>query len=220
MVRIITFISDRVRLLYGERENQCNSSLIFREKVKKIDTLLAKRYAHHPALILWHISNEVYGECHCPDCQANFRKWLKKKYGTIDHLNEQYWSSFWSHKYCDFEELESPSPHGETAVHGLALDYRRFYSALTMDFVKMEIDTVKAYNPEIPVTTNMFHLNCGYDPVKMGKLLDIISFDKYPAWHTGNDKTTEWEAGMDAAFYYDVCHEAIYFRLLPGGNQV
>ena len=87
---IMRMNADRVRLLYGERENQCNSSLIFREKVKNIDELLAKRYANHPALILWHISNEVYGECHCPGCQANFRKWLQNKYGDIGRLNDQY----------------------------------------------------------------------------------------------------------------------------------
>lgn len=69
--------ADRTRLLYGDRENQCNSNLIFREKVHQIDLLLAERYSHHPALIMWHISNEMYGECHCNDCQENFRKWLK-----------------------------------------------------------------------------------------------------------------------------------------------
>ena len=68
--------ADRTRLLYGDRENQCNSNLIFREKVHQIDLLLAERYSHHPALIMWHISNEMYGECHCNDCQENFRKWL------------------------------------------------------------------------------------------------------------------------------------------------
>lgn len=43
----------------------------------------------------------LYGECHCPACQENFRKWLKNKYGTIEKLNEQYWSNFWSHRYQD-----------------------------------------------------------------------------------------------------------------------
>ena len=32
----------------------------------------------------------------------------------------------------------------------------------------------------------------------------MISFDKYPAWNRGTDLTTEWENGMDAAFYYEV----------------
>lgn len=196
--------SHRVRLRYGERENQCNSSPVFREKVKQIDSLLAERYAHHPALILWHISNELWGECHCPACQANFREWLRRKYGTIDKLNEQYWSNFWSHRYQDWEELESPGPEAETAIQGLMLDWRRFYSDLTIELTKMEIDTVKRYNPEIPVTTNYFHLDCGFDYGKMARYLDIVSMDRYPAWHRGKERATEWEAGMDAAFYYDV----------------
>ena len=74
----------RQRLLYGERENHCNSNKIFREKVCRIDEKLAERYANHPALILWHISNEMYGICHCETCQASFRKWLQGKYKTID----------------------------------------------------------------------------------------------------------------------------------------
>lgn len=84
------------------------------------------------------------------------------------------------------------------------LDYRRFYSDLSIDLIRIEIDTVKQYNPEIPVTTNYFHLDCGFDYVKMAQCLDIVSMDRYPAWHKGKDRTTEWEVGIDAAFYYDV----------------
>lgn len=193
--------ADRVRLLYGDRENQCNSNGIFREKVRKIDSLLAERYAHHPALLMWHISNEMHGECHCPDCQKNFQKWLKDKYGTIDRLNREYWSTFWSHGYDDFSEIESPAPHGENAVHALALDYKRFYSELSIDFVKQEIDTMKKYNPDIPVTTNMFHFNCGINPARLAEVIDIVSWDSYPRWHCGND----WNAAVRAAFAFDFC---------------
>lgn len=197
--------SDRVRLLYGDRENHCNSNLIFREKVKKLDALLAERYANHPALILWHISNEMYGTCHCQDCQENFRKWLKQKYQNIDKLNKEYWSIFWSHTYTDWAEIQSPAPHGEAAVHGLALDYQRFYSDLSIDFLKMEIDTVKKYSLEIPVTTNMFHLDCGINYQKLAKELDIISWDSYPRWHCDVDKDSEWKLAVEAAFGFDFC---------------
>lgn len=193
--------ADRTRLLYGERENHCNSNLIFREKVHKIDSLLAERYAQHPALIMWHISNEMYGECHCEDCQNNFRKWLENKYHTIDKLNKEYWSTFWSHHYNDFSEIESPAPHGETAVHTLALDYKQFYSDLSIDFVKVEIDAVKKYNPDIPVTTNMFNLNCGINLAKLSEIIDVISWDCYPKWHCGDD----WGEAVKAAFGYDFC---------------
>lgn len=194
----------RQRLLYGERENQCNSNAIFREKVRLMDEKLGERYGNHPALILWHISNEMYGICHCEDCQRNFRKWLKNKYQTIDRLNAEYWSSFWSHTYRDWDELESPSPNGETAMHGLALDYQRFYSDLSIDFLKMEIDAVKKYNPEIAVTTNMFHFNCGIDYGKLASILDVVSWDSYPRWHSGPDKGSEWKVGVKAALGYEV----------------
>ncbi len=194
---------ERKRLLYGERENQCNSNGIFRSKVREMDDKLGKRYANHPALIMWHISNEMYGQCHCPDCQENFREWLKVKYKSIDNLNKEYWSKFWSHTYNDWSELESPAPHGETGVHGLALDYNRFYSDLSIDFLKMEIDTVRKYNPDIPVTSNMFHLNCGINYGKLAGILDVISWDSYPAWHCDTDKDSEWDIALEASFRFD-----------------
>jgi len=205
---------ERKRLLYGERENHCNSNKTFRQKVQTIDEKLAERYAHHPALILWHISNEMYGQCHCPDCQENFQTWLKRKYGSIDKLNQEYWSRFWSHTYTDWTELESPAPHGETGVHALELDYHRFYSDLSIDFLKMEIDTVRKYNSEIPVTSNMFHLNCGINYNRLAEVLDIISWDSYPNWHCGTDKNSEWELALQAGFGFDICRSFKHYPFL------
>lgn len=195
----------RMRRLYGERENQCNSSLIFRKKVREIDEKLGERYGNHPALILWHISNEIYGECHCENCQIQFRDWLKRKYGTLDQLNREYWSTFWSHTYQEWEELESPSPAGERAIHGLALDYKRFYSDLSIDFVKKEIEAVHKYYPQVPVTTNFWHFNCGVNYAKLAKELDVVAWDSYPEWHRGNEKGSEWDIAVHTAFGYDVC---------------
>lgn len=196
---------NRIRLLYGDRENQCNSSVVYREKVRIIDEKLAERYAHHPGLIMWHISNEMHGSCHCELCQENFRKWLKRKYHTIEQLNQQYWSAFWSHRYCGFDEIESPSKHGEQAVHALALDYKRFYSELSIDFLQQEIDAVKKYNPEVPATANMYHHNCGIEYHKLAKILDVISWDSYPRWHCGEDKRSEWKQALQASFDFDFC---------------
>ena len=44
--------------------------------------LAAERYGKHPALLLWHVSNEYGGECHCPLCQEAFRLWLRRRYGA------------------------------------------------------------------------------------------------------------------------------------------
>lgn len=51
--------ADRVRELYNRRQNYCYTSPIYREKVRAIDRKLAERFGHDPAVILWHISNEM-----------------------------------------------------------------------------------------------------------------------------------------------------------------
>ena len=72
---------------FGDRHNHCLTSPVYRQKVHDMDTALAKRYAHHPAVILWHLSNEYSGDCRCPLCQEKWRQWLKDKYGSLDELN-------------------------------------------------------------------------------------------------------------------------------------
>ena len=56
------------RALYGNRHNHCYTSPAYRERVRIINTKLAERYASHPAVILWHISNEYGGDCHSSRC--------------------------------------------------------------------------------------------------------------------------------------------------------
>ena len=74
----------RERALYGYRHNHCYTSPIYRQKVRAINMELAKRYGKRKQVILWHISNEYGGECHCPLCQEAFRNWVKDKYKTVE----------------------------------------------------------------------------------------------------------------------------------------
>ncbi len=67
------------RNIYGYRHNHCYTSKAYRERVRIIDRKLAERYAGNPAVILWHISNEFGGDCHCELCQQAFREWIKEK---------------------------------------------------------------------------------------------------------------------------------------------
>ncbi len=113
----------REKQLHGGRHNHCFSSPVYREKVAIINKKLVERYGNHPALLMWHISNEYSGDCHCDYCQENFRSWLKQKYKTLEALNEAWWGPFWSHTYSDWSQVESPSSLGETMVHGLNLDF-------------------------------------------------------------------------------------------------
>ena len=194
---------DGLRNFYGHRQNHCYTSPLYREKVTQIDTRLAEHYANHPAVILWHISNEFGGECHCELCQAAFREWVQKKYGTLDKLNHAWWANFWSHTYTDWSQVHSPSPVGETSVHGLDLDWRRFVTHQTIDFMKTESAAVKAVNPDSPVTTNMITMDTyELNYFAFRDALDVISWDNYPEWHNpymGNE-----EVAKDCAMTHDM----------------
>jgi beta-galactosidase len=149
---------------------------------------------------MWHISNELGGDCHCPLCQEAFRTWLKNRYQTIEELNKRWNTTFWSHTYLNFEQVESPSILGETSLHGLNLDWKRFVTDQTIDFIKHEIDAVKSYNQEMPITVNNMYYFVGLNYFKLKHVVDVISWDSYPTWHKGNDVIT----GMDNAMFHDI----------------
>ena len=178
----------RVRNLHGMRHNHCYTSPVYREKITIINTKLAERYANHPAIVGWHLSNEYGGECHCDYCQDAFRNWVKEKYQTLDALNHAWWTTFWSHTYTSWSQVESPAPHGETMVHGQNLDWKRFVTDQTIDFYRHELKPLKAKNPDIPATTNFMGLFDGLNYDKFADVVDFVSWDSYPTWHESEDE--------------------------------
>lgn len=189
--------ADRHRDLFGERHNHCYTSPVYREKVRKIDRLLGERFASHPAVIGWHISNEYGGECHCPLCQKAFREWLKKRYGgDIRRLDKSWWTTFWSHTYRSFEEIESPSPRGESQLHGLNLDWHRFVTEQTADFMEEEIRALREAGAAQPMTTNLMYDYPLLDYDRIARSIDIVSWDNYPIWHKGEDIDTALDTGL------------------------
>ena len=185
-----------VRDISGFRHNHCYTSPVYREKVREMDRRLAERFASHPGVILWHLSNEYLGECYCPLCRQAFREWLKNKYGSLKELNHAWWTSFWSHTYTDWEQINPPMPNGEMSVHGLTLDWKRFVTHQTLDFIKMERDTVKGVNQEVPVTTNIMGFYDGLDYFKIAPELDVVSWDNYPLWHTADNAEVAMLSGL------------------------
>lgn len=199
---------DRKRNLFGKRHNHCYTSPVYREKTRNINRLLAERYKDHPALIMWHVSNEYGGECHCDLCQEAFRNWLKKKYQSLERLNHEWWTAFWSHTFTDWSQIQSPAPQGENAIHAQNLDWKRFVTDQTIDFYLNEIAPLREVTPDIPVTTNFMgdypHMGpyLGLDYHKFAKEVDVVSWDAYPAWHIPMQATAELAA--DVGFMHDL----------------
>lgn len=198
-----------VRNEYGVRHNHCLTSPVYREKVRNINRLLAQRYKNHPAVKMWHISNEYCGECHCDLCQEAFRDWLKVEYhNSLDELNFKWWNGFWSHQVTDWSQINSPKFRGENHVSAMKLAWRRFVSDSHISFFENEIAPLREITPDIPITTNFMKLYDGIDYQAFAKKLDLVSWDNYPAWDKGNNL----QEACDTAFVHDA------FRSMGGGK--
>ena len=197
---VLRVLPDGNREHFRARHNHCLTSPIYREKVKTINRLLAQRYSHNPTVIAWHISNEYGGECHCPLCADAFRNFLREKFrGDIGALNRSYWTTFWSHGYDSFDQIEPPGPLTDQTIHGLNLDWHRFVTHQTMDFMRNEIRPLRDVCPELPVTTNMMYSFYDLDYHRFAEIIDFASWDSYPEWHTGDDAVI----AQQAAFWHD-----------------
>ncbi|MBZ0297152.1 MAG: beta-galactosidase [Anaerolineae bacterium] len=169
-----------IRKAHGRRVNYCPSSTVYRQFSAQIARKLAERYKDHPALILWHVSNEYGGTCMCETCAEHFREWLRARYGMLDELNARWWTRFWGHTYTDWSQIMPPLANGEVLTHGLNVDYMRFMTDTQLACFVNERDVLREITPDIPITTNMMG---SYKPLnyrKWAKEVDVISWDSYP----------------------------------------
>ena len=188
---------------HSGRHNHCMSSLEYRALVEKMDTKLAQEFGSHPGLILWHISNELGGECYCDSCKKRFQEYLREKYhNNIEELNKQWWTSFWSRRFDSFEQIEPPYDNGEHSILGLNLDWKRFNSWNMKDYLAFERRILKKYTPQVPATANFMKLFEQLDYVDLAKEIDIISWDGYPSWN--NDYETPVDTAAELSFDHAV----------------
>ncbi|MGN7453970.1 beta-galactosidase [Paenibacillus pasadenensis] len=180
---------------FGGRHNSCPNSPAYRKFSAALATKLAERYGSHPALLIWHVSNEYGGYCYCDNCAAGFRSWLQQRYGSLEELNRSWNTRFWGHTFYDWEEVVPPNALSEewggsrTNFQGISLDYRRFQSDSLLDCFKLERDAVKALTPDIPVTTNLMGFYPELDYFKWAKEMDVVSWDNYPSIDTPHSLT-------------------------------
>ena len=191
---------------HGMRVFFCVNSLKYRERAAAIAEEFAKRYAHHPALAMWHVSNEYGTYCYCPTCQAKFRLWLRRRYGSVQELNKRWHTTFWGRIVTSFEEVTPPTELNDDYRFNPAiqLDYMRFVTDSTAECFMNEYRVLKKYNPEIPVQTNMSGYIKKLDQFEMTKHLDVVGWDNYP-WPT------------DPSYFVAMKHDIM--RGLKGGQS-
>ena len=141
----------------GGRQHWRPTSPVFREHALALVAAMAERYGAHPALVGWHVSNEL--GCHnaydySDDAARTFRTWLQNRYGTVEALNEAWGTAFWSQQYSDWEQILPPRQAATHPNPTQQLDFKRFSSDALKDYLRAESALLRRATPDIPVTTN------------------------------------------------------------------
>ncbi|MFC4499648.1 MULTISPECIES: beta-galactosidase [Streptomyces] len=168
----------------GARQHWRPTSPVFREHALRLVREIAGRYREHPALVAWHVSNEL--GCHnvydfSDDAAHAFRVWLRARYGTLEALNHAWGTAFWSQRYSDWEQILPPRLAASHPNPTQQLDFKRFSSDALKDHLIAERDLLKEITPDIPVTTNFMVMGGtkGMNYPDWAGEIDFVSNDHY-----------------------------------------
>jgi beta-galactosidase len=168
----------------GARQHWRPTSPVFREHALRLVREMATRYADHPALVAWHVSNEL--GCHniydySDDAARSFRDWLRARYGTLEALNHAWGTAFWSQRYSDWQQILPPRLAASHPNPTQQLDFKRFSSDALKDYLRAERDLLKGITPDVPVTTNFMVMGetKGMDYADWAEEIDFVSNDHY-----------------------------------------
>ncbi|BDZ41796.1 hypothetical protein GCM10025865_10950 [Paraoerskovia sediminicola] len=189
------------RYSQGSRESWCPSSPVIRQHALRIARALAERYGSHPAVRMWHVSNEFAchnARCYCDVSAAAFRVWLRERYTSIDAVNAAWGTAFWSQNYTSFEQVLPPRLTTTISNPSQILDFHRFSSDELIGQLEAEAAVLREVTPDTPVTTNFMVMGDfeGVDYGAMRRHVDLVSNDHY-LW---SEDPTSWR---DLAFSAD-----------------
>jgi beta-galactosidase len=140
---------------------------------------LAQRFGHDPNVIGWQIGNEYTDESFDAGTRVQFQQWLRRRFGTLQSLNEHWATAYWSQTYDRWDEIPLVASGGNP---GLLLEHRHFVSDTWRDFQRVQIDAIRKWAGKRQfITTNLGGLGWSdnFDHYEITRDLDLASWDDY-----------------------------------------
>ena len=172
----------------GARQHWRPTSPVYLRYALQLVKRLAERYGNHPALVAWHINNELGNHNQfdfSEDAIRSFRNFLRSRYNnSLEALNSAWETAFWSQRYSDFDEILPPRtfPRGTFLNPTHVLDWRRYTNDALVQYYKQERDLLRSITPDIPITTNLIIMGKqtkDRDYTTWVDELDFVSNDHY-----------------------------------------
>jgi len=180
---------DGTRIVWGGRKNNCFTSGTYRLLSERITRAMAEHFKDNPAVIGWQTDNEFGGtNCQCQTCRAQFQDWLRKKYASLDKLNQAWGNHFWGLNFTTWDQITTPDDCiGNWAIKNpsACLDWKRFTSHLNVRFQADQVKIIREICPHHFVTHNLMAFHTGINYYDFAKDLDFVAFDNYPIWGGG-----------------------------------
>lgn len=223
-----TFIMDGhyIRAENGTRGLVSITNPKFRFFVERIVLEMARRYGNNEHVIGWQLDNEPPAlPDYSPSSQEAFRKWLKDKYKTIDSLNLEWGTAFWSQWFNGFDEVIIPNTNlvnwSGNNPHAL-LDFKRFSADKQAEYLDFQAKLLRKFIlPDQFITTNYTAICTGADSRRTNNL-DFATYTAYPNGGSDNTGNLGFRMGNSnvilfaSAYYKSVGGETGVMELQPG----
>ena len=172
---------------YGIRQNMDLTHPTYRWYAGRVIRQVASHFADHPAIIGFQVDNETHpNSSNSLSMHADFVDYLKKKFGSVEKLNEVWGLAYWGQLVSGWDDF----PMREGILNpGYKLEWERFQRQTVTDFLEWQAKIVREYaRPDQFVTHNWpGGIRTNADQAKIAKFLDIVAVNPY---HTMQDRLT------------------------------
>lgn len=190
---------------------------------------VGSRYADRPNLVAYDCWNELRWNvnsdglvCFCPHTLSAFREWLRRRYGSLEGLNEA-----WKRRYCSFEDV-MPGKLPDRPYTDM-MEYEAFLQWRAAEHVKFRYDTLRQVEHRRIITAHGPHpssvmdgdsenhaINRGND-FDLADYVDGIGCSHFPLTPWADDDDNEFGFRIEAT-RSGACKKPFWISELQGGS--
>ena len=170
--------ASRQRVGWGARQEVNFAHAAYRFHAERVIRKVIERHGDHPAVIGFQVDNEpglrlLYNT----DVFQRFTEWLRRRYGTVERLNQEWGLVYWSHRLSRWDDLWQPEGNFQPQYD---LAWRRFQAEMVTEFIGWQADIVRdVTGGHRFVTTCISYEQPGVDDVGLSARLDVASGNAY-----------------------------------------